>query len=93
VMSTPGSILAGRAMMVITHYKRVPLIGLSCSIAALSVLVWNPATPPRDPGDSRRPRPTSTGFLRRGVHLQDAADNFAVGEHVEIVVIPFPGGA
>jgi MFS family permease len=46
VMSTPGSILAGRAMMVITHYKRVPLIGLSCSIAALSVLVWNPATPP-----------------------------------------------
>jgi len=46
VMSTPGSILAGRAMMVLNHYKRVPLIGLACSIAALSVLVWNPATPP-----------------------------------------------
>jgi MFS family permease len=45
-MSTPGSILAGRAMMVLNHYKRVPLIGLACSIAALSVLVWNPATPP-----------------------------------------------
>src|SRR5258705_182941 len=35
VMSTPGSILAGRAMMVLNHYKRVPLIGLACSIAAL----------------------------------------------------------
>ena len=46
VMSTPGSILAGRAMMVLNHYKRVPLIGLACSIAALSVLVWNPSTPP-----------------------------------------------
>src|SRR5262249_12017341 len=25
---------------------------------------------------------------RRGVHLHDAADNCAVGEHVEIVVVP-----
>jgi MFS family permease len=46
VMSTPGSILAGRAMMVLTHYKRVPVFGLVCSIAALSVMVWNPGTPP-----------------------------------------------
>src|SRR5882757_6098962 len=46
VMSTPGSILAGRAMMHLDHYKRVPLICLSCSIAALSLLVWNPALPP-----------------------------------------------
>ncbi len=38
VMSTPGSILAGRAMMFLNHYKRVPIVGLSCSIAALSVL-------------------------------------------------------
>jgi hypothetical protein len=29
---------------------------------------------------------------RRGVGLENAADNFVVGEHVEIVVIPFPGG-
>src|SRR5256885_13019106 len=36
VMSTPGSILAGRAMMFLNHYKRVPIVGLSCSIAALS---------------------------------------------------------
>jgi MFS family permease len=46
VMSTPGSILAGRMMMFLPHYKRVPLICLSCSIAALSLLVWNPAMPP-----------------------------------------------
>jgi EmrB/QacA subfamily drug resistance transporter len=46
VMSTPGSILSGRAMMHLDHYKRVPLICLSCSIAALSLLVWDPALPP-----------------------------------------------
>jgi EmrB/QacA subfamily drug resistance transporter len=46
VMSTPGSILSGRTMMYLDHYKRVPLICLSCSIAALSLLVWNPAIPP-----------------------------------------------
>jgi EmrB/QacA subfamily drug resistance transporter len=43
VMSTPGSIVAGRAMMHMEHYKRVPIIGLLCSIAGLSVLAWNPA--------------------------------------------------
>jgi hypothetical protein len=26
---------------------------------------------------------------RRRVHLQDAADNNAIGEHVEIVIVPF----
>jgi EmrB/QacA subfamily drug resistance transporter len=46
VMSTPGSILAGRAMMHLEHYKRVPIIGLACSIAALSLLAWNPALSP-----------------------------------------------
>jgi EmrB/QacA subfamily drug resistance transporter len=46
VMSTPGSILAGRGMMSLDHYKRVPLICLSCSIVALSLLVWKPAMPP-----------------------------------------------
>ncbi len=45
VMSTPGSIAAGRAMMHIDHYKRVPVIFLSCSIAALLLLVWKPAMP------------------------------------------------
>jgi MFS family permease len=46
VMSTPGSILAGRAMMYTEHYKRVPIIGLICAITALSLLVWNPAISP-----------------------------------------------
>ena len=46
VMSTPGSIVSGRAMMHIDHYKRVPIICLLCSIAALSLLVWKPAMPP-----------------------------------------------
>src|SRR5713226_3607550 len=46
VMSTPGSILSGRAMMHLDRYKRVPLICLTGSIAGLSLLVWNPAIPP-----------------------------------------------
>jgi EmrB/QacA subfamily drug resistance transporter len=46
VMSTPGSIAAGRAMMHIGHYKRMPIICLSCSIAALSLLTWRPAMSP-----------------------------------------------
>ena len=45
-MSTPGSILSGRAMMHLDHYKRVPLICISLAIVALSLLVWNPALPP-----------------------------------------------
>jgi len=46
VMSTPGSIVAGRALMYLDHYKRVPIIGLVFSIVCLSVLVWNPALSP-----------------------------------------------
>jgi EmrB/QacA subfamily drug resistance transporter len=46
VMSTPGSILAGRAMMHLDHYKSVPIFGLVFAIAALALLVWNPALSP-----------------------------------------------
>jgi EmrB/QacA subfamily drug resistance transporter len=46
VMSTPGSILAGRMMMFLDHYKRVPLVCLSCAIVALLVLAWNPLMHP-----------------------------------------------
>jgi EmrB/QacA subfamily drug resistance transporter len=46
VMSTPGSIAAGRAMMHLKHYKRVPVIGLSFSIAGLALLAWNPVLSP-----------------------------------------------
>jgi hypothetical protein len=42
----------------------------------------------RDPGDTRRPRSDNPrASYGRGVHLEDAADNLAVGEHVEIVII------
>jgi EmrB/QacA subfamily drug resistance transporter len=46
VMSTPGSILAGRMMMFLDHYKRVPLVCLSCAIVALSLLAWYPSMHP-----------------------------------------------
>ena len=40
--TTPGSILSGRAMMYLRHYKWVPLVGLCCGVAALLVLAWHP---------------------------------------------------
>jgi len=46
VMSTPGSILSGRAMMHFDRYKRVAVAGLVGAITALALLVWNPAMPP-----------------------------------------------
>jgi EmrB/QacA subfamily drug resistance transporter len=46
VMSTPGSILAGRMMMFLEHYKRVAIIGLSASTLALAVLAIAPAIHP-----------------------------------------------
>ena len=46
VMSTPGSIVSGRAMMHLDRYKRVPIVCLACSIAALALLAWKPAMPP-----------------------------------------------
>jgi hypothetical protein len=39
----------------------------------------------------QRPHPRRSYW--RCIGLEDAANNFAVGEHVEIVVIPFAGGA
>lgn len=41
--TTPGSILSGRAMMYLRHYKWVPLVGLFCGVAALLVLAWQPS--------------------------------------------------
>jgi EmrB/QacA subfamily drug resistance transporter len=45
VMTTPGSILSGRAMMHLRHFKWVAVVGLSTSLAALLVLVMWPAAP------------------------------------------------
>jgi EmrB/QacA subfamily drug resistance transporter len=44
-LTTPGSILSGRAMLYLRHYKRVPMAGLAAGIAGLAVLVWQPALP------------------------------------------------
>ncbi len=45
VMSTPGSILSGRAMSQMTHYKRFPMAALAAGVAAIAVLVWWPDAP------------------------------------------------
>jgi MFS family permease len=42
-MTTPGSIMSGRAMMYLRHYKWVPMVGLTAGIAALTALARKPA--------------------------------------------------
>jgi hypothetical protein len=44
-MTTPGSIFAGRIMMLRTHYKWVPMLFLSFGIASLLALAWYPRMP------------------------------------------------
>ena len=42
-LTTPGSILSGRAMLHMRRYKWVPLVGLTVGIAGLGLLIWQPA--------------------------------------------------
>ena len=42
-LTTPGSILSGRAMLHMRNYKWVPLVGLVVGIAGLGLLIWQPA--------------------------------------------------
>ena len=44
VMTTPGSIMAGRAMMYLRHYKRLSLVCMTLAIAATAYLAWQPAS-------------------------------------------------
>jgi EmrB/QacA subfamily drug resistance transporter len=44
-LTTPGSLLSGRAMLYWRHYTRAPVIGLVCSLVALAFLVWWPDLP------------------------------------------------
>ena len=46
VMTTPGSIMAGRAMMFLTHYKRVSFVCMALAVLATAFLVWRPASSP-----------------------------------------------
>jgi EmrB/QacA subfamily drug resistance transporter len=45
IFTTPGSMLSGRAMMYLRHYKLSPYLGLSLAIAAVAAFVWHPAMP------------------------------------------------
>jgi EmrB/QacA subfamily drug resistance transporter len=45
IMTTPGSMVSGRAMMHLRHYKLSPYVGISITIATTAVLVWWPALP------------------------------------------------
>jgi len=42
-LTTPGSLISGRAMLYGRRYKWVPMAGLGCGLLILAVLVWNPA--------------------------------------------------
>ena len=45
VMSTPGSIMSGRALGHAEHYKRLPIAALGCAIAAIALLALWPTAP------------------------------------------------
>jgi MFS family permease len=45
IFTTPGSMMSGRAMMYLHHYKISALAGLGLTIAAVAALVWWPAMP------------------------------------------------
>jgi EmrB/QacA subfamily drug resistance transporter len=45
IFTTPGSMLSGRSMMYLRHYKVSALAGLGLAAAAVAALVWHPAMP------------------------------------------------
>src|SRR5207302_6710380 len=45
VLTTPGSMLSGRAMMHLRHYKLSPYFGMTLSTAAVAALALWPAMP------------------------------------------------
>jgi EmrB/QacA subfamily drug resistance transporter len=45
IFTTPGSMMSGRSMMYLRHYKISALAGLGLAIAAVAALVWWPAMP------------------------------------------------
>ena len=45
VLTTPGSMMSGRAMMHLSHYKISPYIGMTLATLAVAALAWWPAMP------------------------------------------------
>jgi len=45
VVSNLGAVFSGRALGWVHHYKRVPMVGLTISLAALVSLAWQPYQP------------------------------------------------
>ena len=45
IFTTPGSMMSGRSMMYLRHYKVSALAGLGLAIAAIAALVWRPDMP------------------------------------------------
>jgi EmrB/QacA subfamily drug resistance transporter len=45
IFTTPGSMMSGRSMMYLRHYKVSALAGLGLAVAAVAALVWYPAMP------------------------------------------------
>jgi EmrB/QacA subfamily drug resistance transporter len=45
IFTTPGSMMSGRSMMYLRHYKISALAGLALTIAAAAALAWWPAMP------------------------------------------------
>jgi sugar phosphate permease len=46
LMTTPGSIMAGRAMMYLVHYKRVTIACMTLAMLATAFLAWQPQASP-----------------------------------------------
>jgi EmrB/QacA subfamily drug resistance transporter len=45
IFTTPGSMISGRSMMYLRHYKISALVGIGLAITAIAALIWRPAMP------------------------------------------------
>ena len=45
IFTTPGSMMSGRSMMYLRHYKVSALVGLGLAITAIAALIWRPDMP------------------------------------------------
>ena len=88
----PNNVESGAAICALmstrpNHSRRQLLANAAMAASRCRVPMVRRAIPVIAEGQGPHPR-ASYG---RGVYLEDAADNFAVGEHVEIVVTPLTG--